>query len=70
MAQLYKIMKPLVIFGYAAVGRRVYERKKLNNPGRIIAFCDNSSVKHGEYDGVRVLSLQEAVRDSTFPPRK
>lgn len=63
MAQLHKIMKPLVIFGYATLGKRVYEREKSNNPGRIIIFCDNSSVKQGEHAGVRVLSLQETARD-------
>lgn len=63
MAELCKIMKPLVIFGYAIVGRRVYEREKSNNPGRNIVFCDNSSMKQGVHGGIRVLSLQEAVRD-------
>ena len=58
-----------VIFGYAAVGKKLYERLKKENPALNLVFCDNSSVKHGEHNGIRVLSLQVAVAnygDSKF----
>jgi hypothetical protein len=56
-----KGVENIIIFGYAAVGKRIYEREKQNNPEADIVFCDNSSVKQGKNNGVQVLSLQEAV---------
>ena len=32
-------------------------------PGRSIVFCDNSSLKQGTHENIKVISLQEAVRD-------
>ena len=54
---------PLVIFGYASVGMRIYERKLKEYPKRIVIFCDNSRHKQGVHDGIRVLSLQKAALD-------
>ena len=55
--------KPLVIFGYAEVGIKIYERMSEEYPGRSIVFCDNSSLKQGTHENIKVISLQEAVRD-------
>ena len=32
-------------------------------PRRTVIFCDNSSQKQGNHEGIKVISLQEAVRD-------
>lgn len=51
----------VVIFGYAAVGKKLYERLKLENAEDNIIFCDNSSTKQGVHNGIKVISLQEAI---------
>ena len=51
----------IIIFGYAAVGKKLYERVKHENAEDNIVFCDNSSIKQGVHNGIKVLSLQEAV---------
>ena len=56
-------MIPLVIFGYASLGMRIYECKLKEYPRRTVIFCDNSSQKQGNHEGIKVISLQEAVRD-------
>lgn len=56
-----KYSEQVIIFGYAAVGKKIYECLKQKNAENNIVFCDNSSTKQGEHDGVKVISLQEAV---------
>lgn len=51
----------LIIFGFAAVGKRIYERMIQVEPKRTIFFCDNSSEKQGEYENIKVFSFQEVV---------
>lgn len=58
-----KDMNALVIFGYASIGKRIYEQNVQKVPECNIVFCDNSSAKQGIHDGKKVLSVQEAVRD-------
>ncbi len=58
----------MVIFGYAAVGKRLYDRWRQNYTSESLVFCDNSGAKQGEHDGIKVLSLQDAVE--SFPQAK
>lgn len=51
----------IVIFGYAAVGKRLYEQVRQEKPEANIVFCDNSSTKQGMHDDIQVLSLQEVI---------
>lgn len=51
----------VIVFGYAAVGKKLYKRIKRENPEMNVIFCDNSSIKQGEHDGIQVIPLQEAV---------
>ncbi len=64
-----KTDKAVIIFGYASVGKKIYERMKEKYRNQLIIFCDNSKDKQGIHNGVKVLSLQDAVnkyRESTF----
>ncbi|TYZ28962.1 radical SAM protein [Selenomonas caprae] len=51
----------IIIFGYAAVGKRLYERVRQEKTEANIVFCDNSSTKQGMHDDIQVLSLQEVI---------
>ncbi|WP_051608641.1 radical SAM protein [Selenomonas sp. FC4001] len=52
---------PLIIFGYAAVGKKIYERIKKEDSHKRVFFCDNSKDKQGIHGGVMVLSLEDVV---------
>ena len=56
-----KSVEKIIIFGYAAVGKKLYERLKHENAEDNIVFCDNSSTKQGVHNGIKVIPLQEAV---------
>ncbi|MBE6095229.1 MAG: radical SAM protein [Schwartzia succinivorans] len=60
----------ILIFGFADIGRKLYDLIKAQNPLVELTFCDNSSTKHGAYaDGFYVVSVDEAVQkfpEATF----
>lgn len=61
MSGVKKSGTPMIIFGYAAVGKKIYERMKNEDSHKKVLFCDNSKDKQGIHGGVTVLSLEDAV---------
>lgn len=52
----------IVIFGYAAIGKKLADYMSKNEKSRLVSFCDNSALKKTNDADIKVLSVPEVVR--------